>query len=132
MAITGVSFSGPLFDEPELLDQMTKAIQDTVGDDLFVKWESLLEENIRHSGPIYQSFIQVKDTPDGAVVNDGWEENNELPYGPWLEGVGSRNSPVTRFPGYFSLRDAGDETEEQLQEIAQPVVDEYLERINGD
>lgn len=127
-----ISYSGPLFDgsAPGLLEQMVRGIRDTVADQAFVEWEANMEEHIRHSGPVYQSYAQVKDEGDDRVVNDGWEDTNELPYGPWLEGVGSRNSPVTVFPGYFSLRDAFEATRDRVPDLAEPVVDEYVEKIN--
>jgi hypothetical protein len=128
-----ITYSGPVFDGSavSILGDMVRAIQHTVADQALVEWEANMEGHIRHSGPVYQTYAQVKDDGDDRVVNDGWGETNELPYGPWLEGVGSRNSPVTIFPGYRSLRDAYDDTREQVEELAEPVVDEYVVRANG-
>lgn len=125
---------GPLFDgrAEAVIEEMVEGIKRTVADDAFVKFESNLEERIRHSGPVYQTYIQVKDDGPDRVVTDGWSETNELPYGPWLEGVGSRNAPVTRFEGYHSLRDAVEETTAQVDDLAQPVVDEAIGVINGE
>lgn len=133
MADPIVIATGPLFDgrAEGMLEEMVDAIRTTVGDQAFVAFESNLEERIRHSGPVYQTFIQVKDDGTDRVVNDGYDESNELPYGLWLEGIGSRNAPVTRFEGYHSLRDAFEETEAQVEDLAQPVVDEAMGAVNG-
>jgi hypothetical protein len=129
-----VKMTGPFFDERRglILDRMVTDIRGTVADEAFVKWESNMELAIRNSGPIYQSFAQVFDRDGERVVNDGWGQTNHLKYGPWLEGVGSRNSPVTRFPGYFSLKRAFDDTTAEVPDLAQPVVDDAMEAMNGD
>jgi len=110
---------------------MAEKIRDTVADQAFTEWTANMEEHIRHSGPVYQTYAQNVVQGLDRVVNDGWSETNDLPYGPWLEGVGSRNSPVTIFPGYHSLEDAYTTTDEQVDELAEPIVDEYVEKING-
>jgi hypothetical protein len=134
MSQVTVTFSGPFFDErrDEIMDRLVHDIQQTVGDEAFVKWETNMEASIRHSGPVYQKFPQVIDRDGERVVNDGWGQTNDLPYGPWLEGVGSRNSPVTRFPGYFSLKRAFEDTTAEAEELAEPVVDEAMEAMNGE
>lgn len=129
-----VTMSGPVFDgrAEDLIDRMCTDLQTSVGDQAFVEFETNLELHIRHSGPIYQSFIQVKDLDGDRVVNDGYGETNDLQYGLWLEGIGSRNYPVTRFRGYHSLRDAAESTEAQVEDLAEPIVDEYVDRINNE
>ena len=51
---------------------------------------------------------------------------------PWLEGIGSRNSPVTRFPGYHALREAYVVTDRAVPDIAQPRIDALIDRINNE
>jgi hypothetical protein len=131
--MTEISYSGPLFDgsAAAMVEQMLEAVRTTVAGQALVEWESGMEEHIRHSGPVYQTYAQARDEGGTErVVNDGWGETNDLPYGPWLEGVGSRNSPVTIFPGYHSLRDAFETTTGQVEELAAPVVEEWVEKIN--
>lgn len=55
---------------------------------------------IRKRTPFYETQLNIDDggRPNGAgtsVVND-----MDVIYGPWLNGTGSRNYPVTRFKGY--------------------------------
>lgn len=64
-------------------------------------------------------------TGDQGVVDDGG-----IVYGPWLEGVGSRNV-TTRFKGYRMWR----RTAQQMQRggalaIAEPIVDRAVRELN--
>jgi len=43
-------------------------------------------------------------------------------YGPWLEGVGSRNYPVTRFKGYSTFRKVRQEIERKAPRMLTPDV----------
>lgn len=127
-----ITTSGPLFDgiAEKLLEDMAKKIQNAVANEALVQFGDNLDEHIRHNGGVYTSFVEKSEEGPDVVVNDGWGETNDLPYGLWLEGIGSRNSPVTVFEGYHSLEDAYAATEEQVDEISQVVVDTYLEQIN--
>jgi hypothetical protein len=129
-----VTMTGPFFDGrgDAILDRMVTDIQRTVGDQAFVEFETNLELSIKHSGPRYQSFVHVFDRDGDRVVNDGYGQTNTLQYGLWLEGVGSRNYPVTRFRGYHSVSRAYTSTDSQVPELSQPIVDEAMEAINGD
>jgi hypothetical protein len=68
---------------------------------------------LRHPTGYYESRVSAH----GNVVQDGG-----VIYGPWLEGVGSRNSPVTRFPGYFTFR----RTTQELRARSVPIAEELL------
>lgn len=126
--------TGPLFDSRATgwSREMTEEIRQAIGDFLLDTWVSAMDASFRFNGHVYESTARVVERDGATVVNDGWGETNELEYGPWLEGIGSRNSPVTKFPGYHSLRTAAVATERQIPQIAQPIVDEYVERINGE
>lgn len=50
-------------------------------------------------------------------------------YGPWLEGVGSRNA-TTRFKGYASFRRVAQWLQSHAQAVAQHHVSRYVERLN--
>lgn len=128
---TGVEFSGPMFDGRAVvqLGEMCKDVQKTVAEAAEDTWQSLMDASFRHSTGAYQEHVNIARSGPDLVVNDGWPESR-LEYGPWLEGVGSRNSPVTRFPGYHSLSRAAAETERNVPALAQPVVDRHVEEIN--
>src|SRR5688572_24813417 len=50
---------------------------------------------LRRPTGYYQSQIGIRGAPGGLEVTD-----SGVVYGPWLEGTGSKNFPVTRFKGY--------------------------------
>jgi hypothetical protein len=58
-----------------------------------------LASSLKRPTGYYQSQIAIRYRGGDPVVSDGG-----VIYGPWLEGVGSRNSPATRFPGYATFR----------------------------
>lgn len=129
-----ISFSGPVFDgtAEELLKEMAEKIQETLAGRALTQWEENMDEHFRDNGGVYTGYAQVKNDGPDVVVNDGWGDTNELPYGLWLEGVGSRNAPVTVFEGYHSLEDAYTTIESQVEEVSQVVVDAYVDLINNE
>lgn len=79
---------------------------------------------LRHPTGYYQSRISVDRGRGGAyVVSDGG-----VVYGPWLEGTGSRNSPVTRFPGYSTFRRTKALVDRDANRIARQLLDRYQAR----
>lgn len=47
----------------------------------------------------YERHIVNRDMGSQHLIHD-----SDVVYGPWLEGVGSRNFPTTRFKGYSIMR----------------------------
>ena len=78
---------------------------------------------LRHPTGYYQSRISVDRGRGGYVVSDGG-----VVYGPWLEGTGSRNSPVTRFPGYSTFRRTKALVDRDAGRIARQLLDRYQAR----
>ncbi len=81
-----------------------------------------LAASIQHPSrpPFYQSQINIARRGLAEVVNDGM-----VIYGPWLEGVGSRNQ-TTRFKGYASFRRAKQTIEQQVPALVQPALARFL------
>lgn len=83
----------------------------------------MVQENlhgvIRHPTGYYESQVHAENTTitDGGVI-----------YGPWLEGVGSRNR-TTRFKGYFTFRRTTQSIRAKAGEIAESIIGPYLERM---
>ncbi|MEU3161785.1 hypothetical protein ABZ753_30935 [Streptomyces griseoincarnatus] len=83
-----------------------------------------LRQVLRHPTGYYQSKISVDRTGDGRYkIHD-----QRIIYGPWLEGTGSRNSPVTRFPGYFTFRRTKALLDRQAPQIARELLARYRSR----
>jgi len=73
----------------------------------------------------YESHIRITNMGGDPVVNDG----GTIAYGPWLEGVGSRNS-TTRFKGYHAFRKATSALDRRFEEMGDHLLRRrYLRRI---
>jgi hypothetical protein len=48
-------------------------------------------------------------------------------YGPWLEGVGSRNYPVTRFKGYHTFRIV----KNRMAQKTKAIIEAHFARVGG-
>jgi hypothetical protein len=77
-----------------------------------------------HSGhKTYSMSVAVDDVSETVVTT------SLATYGPWLEGVGSRNL-TTRFKGYHGFRKAGQELERAAQNVADAGLYPYVEQMN--
>lgn len=129
---TDVSLSGPFFDgrgrrwTQDAVDQ----IQHDVAQHALYTWQEGMDGSFQRPTGVYQSFSHMVDDGPDTLVNDGYGVTNDLQYGPWLEGIGSRNSPVTRFPGYHTLQHAYVVTDRAVADIAKPRIDALTTRIN--
>jgi len=87
-----------------------------------------LDRSIKHPTPYYETQIGIRDEdPRTKVIND-----SGVIYGFWLEGIGSRNFPVTRFKGYHSFRRAKQTLEAGLDALLENVLRPFLARMNGE
>lgn len=74
----------------------------------------------------YESHVKISHDMGDPVLNDG----GVIAYGPWLEGVGSRNS-TTRFKGYHAFQIAAIATERRARSIGERLLDRrWLRRMN--
>jgi hypothetical protein len=127
--MNNVTVSGPLFDaraEHYVREFCTEAL-DQVAGQASANVHTNLDASIRHPTPYYETQIHtVKVDADTRSVND-----RKIIYGPWLEGTGSRNSPVTRFPGYHSFSRARTLLESQIPRLIERARRRLEERLNG-
>ncbi|QMP84399.1 hypothetical protein HUN42_00021 [Streptomyces phage Dagobah] len=63
----------------------------------------------------YESHVRVRREFGAHVVTDGGHSGPV--YGPWLEGVGSRNFPATRFRGYHAFRKASEALQRRIGDM---------------
>lgn len=116
---------GPLFDSRAAIEmkQGTAHVERSLAEE----GKRLVDENLagslQHPTGHYQSQIHIASDSGGTVVTDGG-----IIYGPWLEGVGSRNK-TTRFKGYFAFRRALQSLSSRAQSLAEQEMDPYIRRI---
>lgn len=79
---------------------------------------SRLSHVLRHPTGYYESKISTRHIgPHRYEIHD-----TGVVYGPWLEGTGSRNSPVTVFPGYYTFRIVEQKLKAKRHNIARRVL----------
>jgi hypothetical protein len=116
--------SGPLFHADTQVGLMLRRIERDVAQEGYRLVQVNLAGSLRHPTGYYQSHIRVTKEPLGTSVND-----SSVVYGPWLEGVGSRNR-TTRFKGYFSFRRASEQLDRQAVRIAIPAVEQFIRAVS--
>lgn len=122
-----VTTTGPLFDGlAELyVKQMVAGCEMELAAQAMADVHANLNASIKHPTPYYETQINIMRRDRDLVVND-----RGVIYGPWLEGVGSRNK-TTRFKGYASFRRARDKLIAGMVERVQPIVLLYIAKMNG-
>jgi hypothetical protein len=115
-----VSASGPLFDgtaEKAIRDFRLAAERDIaeVGVGLV---KDRLHSVLKHPTGRYESRIGI--SKDNLITDGG------IVYGPWLEGVSSRNTK-TRFKGYSTFRRVKQELQVKAAEIAEKTLQNYID-----
>lgn len=126
MSNVEINVSGPIFDgrasaaAAEFAEQVKKDVASQGYSDVM----SNLNSSIRHPTPYYETQVTTSRHGDALVIND-----RGIIYGPWLEGVGSRNR-TTRFKGYFSFRRGAQKLRGEVKGLADRLLREkYLRRM---
>lgn len=73
----------------------------------------------------YERHIVNRDLGSRHIITD-----SDVVYGPWLEGIGSRNYPVTRFKGYAIFRRTARDVQSRADELVAPIIKELCEALN--
>lgn len=126
----GVRESGPLFDgraQAALVDFIDEAPLEIAREGLLI-YLGVYRPQIKKPTPYYEHLLEAEKVDYGvAHLWDG----GECVYGPWLEGVGSRNSPVTSFGGYHSMKKSTPLIQRDAAPIANRLFkDRYERRMN--
>lgn len=121
-----VTATGPVFDgraslaADAFLDRAVMEIAREGVNDV----HNVLDSVLRNPTGRYERSIRTERQGNDAVIHD-----SGIIYGPWLEGVGSRNR-TTRFKGYFTFRRVTKQLDGKAVSIAERVLPEYLRRMN--
>ena len=122
-----VTIKGPLFDKraKRHTKTMTEAAVETVAEATENEILSKLGQSLKNPTGFYESRIRTDRTTQGAEVTD-----SGVIYGPWLEGVSSRNR-TTRFKGYAAFRKSTQQMQPRVRRLVAPVMRIYTRRMNG-
>lgn len=116
------TYTGPLFDGSLQagIDSAVIEMTEEVAQHGVNLVRQRLHSVLQHPTGRYESSIQTERRMDTNLITDGG-----MVYGPWLEGVGSRNS-TSRFKGYATFRQIGPEVERLSQQIAEATLEQHL------
>lgn len=116
---------GPIFNGTagKIVDHGCREAEKDVADEARDRVRQQLGRVLRHPTGRYMSRIKVVGAGAGKQVTDGG-----IIYGPWLEGVGSRNR-TTRFKGYFTFRMVGQKIDRDAARLADPAIDRAARRL---
>lgn len=106
-----------------IVREMLVAMRDEIAQQTFAEVHRLLDKHIKNPTPYYETQILNEVIGTDRVIHD-----RGIIYGPWLEGISSRNR-TTRFKGYHSFRDARDSADRDAQALIQAVLRKYAGRL---
>lgn len=124
-----MDLNGPLFDvalTSSIVADLMADIEQTVSDKALSLVQGRLMSVIREPTPWYWTQIE------NVRRRGGIETTGEsVIYHWWLEGVGSRNFPVTRFKGYHTFQLTTLAVRAQADALAQGVMTPHVRRLGG-
>jgi hypothetical protein len=124
-----LDFQGPWFD-----GRAERAIEDACDDardDIAAAAEERVlmgtSAHFKTRTPYYETRITTtRVTEEVSLVHD-----QGVVYGPWLEGVGTRNRPRPGFPGYGHWRSAKQAIQARASQMAEAAVQRRLPEMGG-
>lgn len=118
---TRLDFDGPLFDArgAALFREYAEELEEEAAEWALDHITDTFHARFKNPTGFYESNVRIHNAASGLEVWDGGYAGPV--YGPWLEGVGSRNSPVTRFKGYRAFRKAAQALELRIDNIGERI-----------
>lgn len=119
--------SGPLFDQrgPAAISDWADELEEEAAEWALNHIKGTFHTHFQNPTGYYESNVRVRNAAGGAEVWDGGLSGPV--YGPWLEGVGSRNQ-TTRFKGYRAFRKAAQALEARIESIGDQLFRERFRR----
>lgn len=113
---TSMRYSGPIFDirARRAFSDMREELEEEAAEWALDHIKDTYHRRFKNPTGYYESNVRIRNTSSGHEVWDGGWAGPV--YGPWLEGVGSRNQ-TTRFKGYHAFRNASRALEEHIDDI---------------
>lgn len=140
MILVQIETHGPVLEgrAPEIVEGFLEDATWQVGMHGFAGVHGLLNERIKEPTPYYEA--QVTQARGGEPAADYESDvppvvvhDRGVIYGWWLEGIGSRNAPVTRFKGYHAFSEtAGVLNGGVALAVSEATLKPYLLRLRGE
>lgn len=115
---TRTTTDGALFDRRahQIFDEYCEDLEEDGAEWALSHIRGTFATHFRHPTGYYESRVEIHNTSGGLEVWDGGQAGPV--YGPWLEGVGSRNAS-TRFKGYHAFRKAASALERRIESMGE-------------
>jgi hypothetical protein len=123
-----MELSGPLFNgiAASAVRDMVRDVEQALADQGQNMVLGRLIQVIKKPTPYYWTQLEQIHRRGGTEVT-----GESVIYHWWLEGVGSRNFPVTRFKGYRSFEITARALDARAESVAEPVVRAYMPKLGG-
>lgn len=120
-----VKQTGPLFDgsASKEVKQAADEMELEIGKQTVNAIQTELGRVLKHPTGYYKSHVQTDRAQNDLAVTDGG-----VVYGPWLEGVSSRNRS-SRFKGYATFRRITQRMQGKVVEIGNKVMSKHIGRM---
>jgi len=122
-----IRVSGPVFG-PGAAAIVEDAVRETIGD-ILARGEELVKEQLYPGHGLVTGHYRRSIRGERTDSQHGRIHDSNVIYGPWLEGVGSRNSS-TRFRGYSMFRNARQQLDREAGRMLQHRIDQAVGRLN--
>lgn len=122
-----IQYSGPIFDNraEAAFDDFEDELEEEAAEWTLDHIKSTFHRSFKHPTGYYESHVRIRNTGGGPEVWDGGFAGPV--YGPWLEGVGSRNN-TTRFKGYHAFRKAAMALDARIEEMGNHIFRSRIRR----
>lgn len=119
-----VIVSGPLFENGEqILKEWCEDLVERYGKRAESEIGSIMDSSFKNPTPYYETQVTFDQMGTEGMLHD-----RGIVYGPWLEGVGSRNA-TSRFKGYHMFRRTAQLIQEDVS-ITTMMVPELVSRLS--
>lgn len=110
---SGMRYDGPLFDyrARRAFSDFREELEEEAAEYALGHIRNTFHTSFKNPTGYYESNVSIKNG------NEVWDGGYGGPvYGPWLEGVGSRNN-TTRFKGYHAFRNAARALDQRIESM---------------
>ncbi len=119
---THMDTSGPLFDAraARIMSDYVDELEEDAAEWALSDIRQTFHERFMQPTGYYESNVRITNMTGHPMVWDGGFSGPA--YGPWLEGVGSRNE-TTRFKGYHAFRNAAVRLQRRIESMGYRLFD---------
>jgi hypothetical protein len=135
MLAISVSLHGPVAEGygTEIVDDLVDDLVWEVGSQGLANVNTVLNSSIQQPTPYYETMTTLNWGVFAGAGANVIVHDRGIVYGPWLEGIGSRNFPKTSFKGYHAFEKGAIALNDgQALRVSEVVLKRYMPRLRGE